>query len=69
MLSAIFEFVLSRPGLARSLGKALCWVASTGLFAGFLATSINRILGVSSSLGGGTAPVMYSQLFTPLSTW
>lgn len=69
MLSAFFDFVLSRPGLARSLGEALCWVGSTGLLAGFIARSINRILEVSSSLGGYSASVTFSQLFPPLPTW
>ena len=69
MLPAFFDFVLSRPRLARSLGEALCWVGSTGLLAGFIASSINRILEVSSSLGGGSAPVTFSQLFPPLPTW
>lgn len=64
MLSVIYVFVCSQPRLARSVGEALCWVGSTGLLSGFLASTINRILEVSSSLGGGSAPSTYSQLFS-----
>lgn len=69
MLPAILEFVLSRPHFARSLGEALCWVGSTGLLAGLIATSINKILELSMSLGAPSAPVTFSQLFSPLPTW
>lgn len=69
MLPAFFDFVLSRPRLTRSLGEALCWVGSTGLLAGFIASSINRILEVRSSRGGGSTPLTFSQLFPPLPTW
>ena len=69
MLPALYAFVLSRPRLARRLGEALCWVGSTGLLAGFIASSINRILEVSLSLGAPSAPVTFSQLFAPLPTW
>lgn len=69
MLSVIYVFVCSQPRLARSVGEALCWVGSTGLLSGFLASTINRILEVSSSLGGGSAPSTYSQLFSVPPTW
>jgi hypothetical protein len=69
MLPIIFEFVISKPRLARTLGEALCWVGGTGLLAGTLAYSINRILDISTSMGGKATSFTYAQLLSPLPTW
>jgi hypothetical protein len=69
MFPIIFEFVALKPRLARTLGEALCWVGSTCLLAGFLAYSINRILDVSTSMGGQATSFTYAQLLRPLPTW
>lgn len=69
MFSIIFEFVALKPRLARTLGEALCWVGTTCLLVGFLAYSINRILDVSTSMGGQATSFTYAQLLGPLPTW
>lgn len=69
MFPIIFEFVALKPRLARTLGEALCWVGSICLLSGFLAYSINRILDVSTSMGGQATSFTYAQLLSPVPTW
>jgi hypothetical protein len=69
MLSGAFDLLATKPYLARALGQSLCWIGSSGLLAGFLASSINRILAVTNALGGPATPVSYAQLLSPVPTW
>ena len=68
MLSRLYEYLLNRSAIMRTLATVLWHGGCFGLLAGAMVATANAMLGVVTSMGGG-AEATYQQLFPSLPTW